>query len=160
MPTVSSISSNNPNSAASSVLPTTPLGQADFLKLLVTQMESQDPLNPQSPTDFVAQLAQFSTLTASQSMQTDMSTLQASNLIGSTVSLTATDGSTVSGQVSGVQIQSGTPEVVVNGQAYPLSQISTIAPTTTNTTTPTSTSTSPASAPATQPATAQWTSLD
>jgi flagellar basal-body rod modification protein FlgD len=131
MSTVNSVSANSStaNSASSSILPTTPLGQADFLKLLVTQMEAQDPLNPQSPTDFVAQLAQFSTLTASQNMQQDMSTLQASNLIGSTVSITATDGSTVSGQVSGVQIQSGTPEVVVNGTAYALSQVASIAPT-------------------------------
>ena len=120
MSTVSSISST--------------LGQADFLKLLVTQLQSQDPLNPQSPTDFVAQLAQFSTLTASQSMQTNMSTLQASNLIGSTVSVTAADGTKASGQVSGVQISSGTPEIVVNGQAYTLSQISTITPTTAATT--------------------------
>ena len=156
MSTISSISSSNPNSATSSVLPTTPLGQADFLKLLVTQMESQDPLNPQSPTDFVAQLAQFSTLTASQNMQTGMSTLQASNLIGSTVSLTATDGSAVNGQVSSVQIQSGIPQVVVNGQAYALSTITSIAPTLASTAASTS---SPASSPASTSASATSTSV-
>lgn len=39
--------------------------QADsqtFLLLLVTQMKNQDPLNPQDPTEFVSQLAQFSSL--------------------------------------------------------------------------------------------------
>ena len=33
-----------------------------FLRLLVTQIQNQDPLNPQDPTDFVSQLAQFSAL--------------------------------------------------------------------------------------------------
>ncbi|MEZ5363011.1 MAG: flagellar hook capping FlgD N-terminal domain-containing protein [Bryobacterales bacterium] len=33
-----------------------------FLLLLVTQMKNQDPLNPQDPTEFVSQLAQFSSL--------------------------------------------------------------------------------------------------
>lgn len=38
------------------------LGQEDFLKLLVTQLKQQDPLNPTNNTEFVAQLAQFSQL--------------------------------------------------------------------------------------------------
>ena len=50
----------------SSVFPTTTneevLGKDDFLKLLVTQMTNQDPLEPQEPGDFSAQLAQFSSL--------------------------------------------------------------------------------------------------
>lgn len=38
------------------------LGQAEFLELLVAQLESQDPMNPQDSTEFTAQLAQFSAL--------------------------------------------------------------------------------------------------
>lgn len=38
------------------------LGKEDFLKLLVTQLQNQDPLNPNDPTEFTAQLAQFSSL--------------------------------------------------------------------------------------------------
>lgn len=38
------------------------LGKQDFLTLLVTQLKNQDPLNPDDPTEFTAQLAQFSSL--------------------------------------------------------------------------------------------------
>ena len=38
------------------------LGKDDFLQLLVTKLQHQDPLNPMEDSDFIAQLAQFSTL--------------------------------------------------------------------------------------------------
>ena len=38
------------------------LGKDEFLKLLVTQLQNQDPLNPQDDTQFISQLAQFSAL--------------------------------------------------------------------------------------------------
>ena len=40
----------------------TALGKEDFLNLLVTQLKNQDPLNPSDPTEFTAQLAQYSSL--------------------------------------------------------------------------------------------------
>ena len=117
--------------SSSSAAPGQSLNQADFLKLLVTQMTQQDPLNPQSDTAFAAQLAQFSALQQSQTMTGDMQTLQANSLIGQTVSVTSpTNGSQdASGVVSGVDISTGTPEIMVNGQSYGLSQISSILPT-------------------------------
>ena len=38
------------------------LGREDFLKMLIAQLENQDPLDPQDPTEFTAQLATFSSL--------------------------------------------------------------------------------------------------
>lgn len=125
-------------SNSSSITPTgsSTLNQADFLKLLVTQMTSQDPLNPQSDTAFAAQLAQFSALQQSQTMTTDMQALQANSLIGRTVSVTSAtnNGQGATGVVSAVEISSGTPELLVNGQLYGLSQIASILPTATPTT--------------------------
>jgi flagellar basal-body rod modification protein FlgD len=111
--------------------PNSTLNQADFLKLLVTQMTSQDPLNPESDTDFAAQLAQFSSLQEATTMAGSMSTMQASSLIGSTVSVaSATNGAQdTTGVVTAVDISSGTPEIEVNGQLYSLSQILSISPT-------------------------------
>jgi flagellar basal-body rod modification protein FlgD len=125
--------------------PNSTLTQADFLQLLVTQMTSQDPLNPESDTNFAAQLAQFSSLQEATTMAGSMSTMQASSLIGSTVEMSsATNGSQdTTGVVTGVDMSSGTPEIQVGGQSYALSQILSISPTatTTSTSTPSTTST-------------------
>lgn len=111
------------------------LNQADFLKLLVTQMTSQDPLNPQSDTEFAAQLAQFSALQQSQNMATNMQAMQANSLIGRTVTVTNPTNTTqqTTGVVSAVQVSSGDSQVLVNGNLYDLNQITAIIPTATTT---------------------------
>jgi flagellar basal-body rod modification protein FlgD len=45
------------------------LGKDDFLRLLVTQLQHQDPMSPQDPTQFSAQLAQFSSLESMQNIE-------------------------------------------------------------------------------------------
>lgn len=119
------------NSTDTTANPNSALTQADFLQLLVTQMTSQDPLNPVSDTDFAAQLAQFSSLQESTAMAGNMSSLQAQSLIGLTVNVASATNSTqqTTGVVSGVDVSSGTPQIVVNGQPFALNQITSIAPT-------------------------------
>jgi flagellar basal-body rod modification protein FlgD len=51
------------------------LGVSDFLTLMTTQLKNQDPLKPLDSTDFVAQLAQFGTVSGIQAMQTNISQL-------------------------------------------------------------------------------------
>src|ERR1051326_6370178 len=78
------------------------LGQDAFLKLLVTQLTNQDPLDPQDQSQFLAQLAQFSTVEGVNNMQTGQTHLQAQNLLGKTVDALATQNNTpnlVSGKV-------------------------------------------------------------
>jgi len=113
-----------------SLLPQQSLSQADFLKLMVAQLSAQNPLNPMSDTDFAAQLAQFSTLQATQAMQKSTAAvqsglvgIQAQSLLGATVSLQGTNGQTVTGVVSAISFQSGTPTILVNGKAYELGQV-------------------------------------
>lgn len=74
-----------------------PLGQDDFLKLLITQLKNQDPLKPTDNTEFVSQLAQFSQLEQSakqaqllqQSLDAQTASLQFTLLpmIGRTVTI-------------------------------------------------------------------------
>ena len=130
---VSSVSSATGTnySAAASRLPTQVLGQDDFLKLLVAQLSAQDPMNPQKDTEFIAQMAQFSALEQTRSMQSDIAGLrleqqmaQANGLIGRTVALQdGTSGTGVAGVVSGVSLATGTPQIIVNGKAYALSSL-------------------------------------
>lgn len=113
------------------------LSQNAFLQLMVAQMKYQDPLQPQSNSQFLAQLAQFSTLeqltslskTDSQvlqaltTMQTTDSLSLAHQMLGTQVQVTDPSGSTVTGSVSTVKMVNGEPQLVVNGQSYPLSSV-------------------------------------
>ena len=117
-------------------LPIQTLGQADFLKLLVTQMTSQDPLNPQKDSEFIAQMAQFSALEQSKAMQSDMAkmrsdqqVLQATALLGQTVAVQVGQEAIARGVVTGVQIVAGTPKLMVDGNPYDLSQVFMVTPT-------------------------------
>ena len=139
-PTTSATTSDSPD--PSSRIPVQTLGQQDFLKLLVTQMTAQDPMNPQSDTQFIAQMAQFSALEQAKRMQADMSKLrsdqelgQANSLIGKTVTLQVNPDLTAQGSVSAVQIEAGTPKLIVNGQKFDLDQVVTISPSVEATTT-------------------------
>ena len=136
---------NNGTSPADTVSNTSQqtLTQNDFLKLLVSQMENQDPTNPQSDTAMAAQMAQFTSLTQSSAMSSSLAMLQANSLIGSTVTVqTDTMGDTASGVVQSVQMGSSTsgglPQISINGTSYNLSQVVSVTPT------PASTSTTPA----------------
>jgi flagellar basal-body rod modification protein FlgD len=52
------------------------LGKDDFLTLLVSQLQNQDPLNPSDPTEFVSQLAQFSSLEQLMSVNNNLEAIQ------------------------------------------------------------------------------------
>ncbi|MGD1019079.1 MAG: flagellar hook capping FlgD N-terminal domain-containing protein [Verrucomicrobiia bacterium] len=119
---------NSSSSSSSSLLPTQTLNQQDFLNLLVTELQNQDPMNPMSNTDFIAQMAQFSTLQQSQQTYQSISEMQATNLIGATVNATTTGGGTDTGVVTEVLMNSGTPEVLVNGTPYTLDEVQTVTP--------------------------------
>ena len=51
------------------------LGQSDFLKLMTTQLQNQDPFAPMENGDFIAQMAQFSTVTGITEMSNNMKAL-------------------------------------------------------------------------------------
>ena len=87
------------------------LGKDEFLKILVTQLQNQDPMSPMEDTDFIAQLAQFSSLEQMQSLNTSYTFGQAYNLIGKNVFSTITNDQGVAedvfGKVTGVLSSKG-----------------------------------------------------
>ncbi|MDN5344433.1 MAG: flagellar basal-body rod modification protein FlgD [Clostridia bacterium] len=112
--------------------PTRGLGKDDFLKLLAAQLQNQDPLNPMSNTEFIAQMAQFSALEqmnnlnesfnlVRQELQESMM-LQAVSLIGKEVTATVND-QTLQGTVEKVNLTGDGAVLTVNGQQVPLSAV-------------------------------------
>jgi flagellar basal-body rod modification protein FlgD len=92
MTTVSGVTgSTTTNTTSSSSAATSgTLTESDFLTLLTTQLENQDPLNPQDPSDLAAELAQFSTAAGVQTLNTTIgatSGVQAASLVGQNVAV-------------------------------------------------------------------------
>ena len=96
------------SSSSSAVTPT--VNYNDFLQLLITELQNQDPTSPMDPTQSISQLASFSavqqqvqTNSTLNAMLTSSTLSQAEGVIGRTV--TSADGST-SGQVVSVTVTS------------------------------------------------------
>lgn len=71
------------------------MGKEDFLQLLVTQLKNQDPLNPENPTEFTAQLAQFSSLEQLFTLNESVKSLVTSNANSDRLSTLSTIGKDV-----------------------------------------------------------------
>jgi flagellar basal-body rod modification protein FlgD len=100
------------------------LGQNDFLQLMMLQLKNQDPLNPSDPTQYLSELANFSTLqqetsiaASSQQSATEQSTAAALGLLGHTVSYTDSSGATQSGAVQKIDFTSSGPTLTIGGQS-------------------------------------------
>lgn len=65
-----------PSPAAGSLVNTETLGRDAFLQLLVTQLQNQDPLNPQDDSEFIAQLTQFASLEKLTEIAASLATLE------------------------------------------------------------------------------------
>jgi len=99
-----------------------------FLQLLITQLQNQDPLSPADPTQFVSQLASFSSLEQITQLNTNMTSVldnSVTSLIGKTATVTDPSSSTglTSGTISGVVYYSNGPAVQINGQNYAMTDI-------------------------------------
>ena len=107
------------------------LGKDDFLKLLLTQLSNQDPTSPMENTEFIAQMAQFSSLEQMTNMSTEFAKLanmlnsnEAVSLLGKNVTISTGDTS-VNGVVEAVT-RGEDPQVEVNGMLYSMDQINAV----------------------------------
>jgi flagellar basal-body rod modification protein FlgD len=111
------------------------LGKEDFLKLLVTQLQNQDPLEPMDNKDLVLQLSQFSTLEQTQNLNENFSAFlgisnmgTAGSLIGKEVSYHDAENEMqlTTGTVEKVVIDSNQVALEINGKQVPLAYITSI----------------------------------
>jgi flagellar basal-body rod modification protein FlgD len=124
-PAASAAASASASGSSSSTVenPSNELGKNDFLQLMVAQLQAQDPLEPTSDTEYVAELAQFSQLEQTTNLAQSNSealsaqkTAQAVQLIGHTVAYKdPVTGETVDGKVESVEITSAGAALTIEG---------------------------------------------
>lgn len=108
------------------------LDKEDFLNLLVAQMKYQDPLQPQSNTEYVSQLATFTQVEATENMAHTAESLEAGGLIGKTVIMRPTNSVTgetsdVVGVVDYMMKEGSNIYLAINGSLYNLDDLYTVA---------------------------------
>lgn len=122
------------------------LGKYEFLKILAAQLQNQDPTNPMDNKDFIAQLAQFSTLEQMQNMSESFNAfgaelksmlvqqtsandsllvMQAASLIGKHAAAQV-DNVNIEGRVDSIIIKGSIPYALINAMTVPLSSITEI----------------------------------
>jgi len=107
------------------------LGKDEFLKLLVVQLENQDPTEPVDDKQFIAQLAQFSSLEQMTQMNTALLNLMVNNktdlsysLLGKQVEvLDRNTGEKTGGVVTDVTFNDQEPVISFNGLSYSISDV-------------------------------------
>lgn len=114
------------------------LGKDDFLRILVTQLQHQDPMEPLQDREFIAQMAQFSTVEQISNMaQYQKLTYESlsglngitssigflSSMIDKEVEWTSEEGTTQTGIVTGIRMSKGESFVEVGENLLPLGEI-------------------------------------
>jgi flagellar basal-body rod modification protein FlgD len=150
MSSIANITSTPADQTASFLNPTTPtttggqqtLGISDFLKLITTQLTEQDPLQPMEDTQFISQMASFTSLQQMQTLSKDFETftsdqksLSAPDYLGKQVTVSTSSGN-ISGTVSAITFANGSPLLTVNGVNYDPANIVSISTGTPSTGTP------------------------
>lgn len=125
-------SGNNSNALSNALTGTTNnngfVSQSTFLTLLITQLKNQDPMNPQDSSQFVSQLASFSSLEQMTQVNTKMESVLENSVVSMighnvTVADSTTQSGFSQGTVQGIVYYADGPAIVVNGKQYPLSSV-------------------------------------
>jgi flagellar basal-body rod modification protein FlgD len=123
--TTSTTNSTNAASGTNSSSSSLPINENQFLQMLMTELQNQNPMDPNSsdPMSFVTELAQFTsveqetdTAQNTSTLASGQSTASAVEMIGATVNYTdPTSGATDTGTVQSVEITSSGPTLTING---------------------------------------------
>ncbi|MGN0368585.1 MAG: flagellar hook assembly protein FlgD [Wujia sp.] len=106
------------------------LDKEAFLQLLVTQMQYQDPLNPSDSTQYMSQLAQYSSLEAQMNISETLERGNSLNLVGQYVIMNTTDASGASSMISGLveyaTVKDGDVYLSINDTYYPAEDLDSV----------------------------------
>ncbi len=106
------------------------LDQADFMKLLITQLKSQDPTKPLDDKEFIGQMAQFTSLKEINDlseniriMNREFAFTKAVSLVGKTISWSDENSRYNTGVVDSIKVKNGETFLNIKGMEVPLDQI-------------------------------------
>jgi flagellar basal-body rod modification protein FlgD len=91
------------------------LGQNDFLKLMIAQLQAQDPLQPANTNEYISELAQFTQVEQTTNLANASELTGAVQLIGRTISYNNSAGGSATGIVQSVQSNASGTTVTVEG---------------------------------------------
>jgi flagellar basal-body rod modification protein FlgD len=109
--------------------PNSELGKNEYLQLLVTQLENQDPLNPIDDKEFIAQMAQFSALEQMLNLNNSFNAVKAYSLLGKTISANIDSNgssSTITGKVDAVKFDGSNYYLEVQGSNVSLDSVTSV----------------------------------
>jgi flagellar basal-body rod modification protein FlgD len=111
---INAVSTNNSTTAsgAAAMKQATGLNQDDFLKMLVAQLQNQDPMNPQDSSAFVTQLAQITQVEQTYNINANLQSLLSSQNNAGNLSSVSFIGKQVTAQGSQVSLTSGSPSAL------------------------------------------------
>ena len=99
------------------------LGKDDFLQLLVTQLQHQDPLAPMEDKEFISQMAQFTSLEQMKNMNSSVQITQATSYIGKQITWADSQGIEQTGIVTAIRIVNNEPKVMIGETAIEMKKI-------------------------------------
>lgn len=109
------VAGNSPGASSGAENPNGVLGQNDFLKLMIAQLQAQNPLEPANGTEYISELAQFTQLEQTTNLAGASELSGAVQLIGHTVTYGDGAGGVASGVVQSVQSGTQGPTITVEG---------------------------------------------
>ena len=109
MTSISPINTTNTDMDTSSGAPIKILGKDDFLNLLVTQLQHQDPLNPAESTEFTAQLAQFSSLEQLNNINDNLKNMEQFQMSVTNAQAVSYLGKEITAHGNSLQLKDGQP---------------------------------------------------
>jgi flagellar basal-body rod modification protein FlgD len=128
--TTGQVSSTGQTSGSKSSSGSSSMDKDSFLQLLVAQMKYQDPMEPTSNTEYVAQYAQFSELEAMQNLSSNMDLQRATTLVGKEVIVKSTGASGettyVQGKVDFVSQEGSKAYLTINGKKYNIEDLDSV----------------------------------
>ena len=116
-------------------VPVKNMNQQDFLKLMMVQLQNQDPLKPQDGATMLTQMSQIASMQSMTSMQQALTNVGvnqqvtlAQSLLNRTVQVKNSDGQSIEGKVDQVDVSNSDVQILVNGQLYKIADLKKVLP--------------------------------